>query len=232
MTFDELLAQVVDLLQREGRVSYRALKRRFDLDDEYIEDLKAEIINAKQLAVDEDGKVLAWIGKGRNGETGKWENGEKEVISSQLSVVSPQHPTPIVGREQEIGLLFERWEQAKDGRGQVVLLSGEPGIGKSRLAYALKEHVTNEGYLLIESRCSPYHQHSALYPLIEFLQRVLLLTRQETDSEKVGKPERALALYGMQETVLLFTALLSLPTSPTDSTGVRRTIFRNQRKSA
>jgi hypothetical protein len=94
MTFDELLAQVVDLLQREGRVSYRALKRRFDLDDEYIEDLKAEIINAKQLAVDEDGKVLVWIGKGRNGETGKWENGEKEVISSQLSVLSCQSPAP------------------------------------------------------------------------------------------------------------------------------------------
>ncbi len=120
--------------------------------------------------------------------------------------------TPLVGREQEVGLLFDRWEQVKEGRGQVVLLSGEPGIGKSRLAYTLKEHVANQGYLLIESRCSPYHQHSALYPLIEFLQRVLLLTRQEADSEKVGKLERALALYDMQETVPLFTALLSLPT--------------------
>ena len=91
------------------------------------------------------------------------------------------------------------------------MLSGEPGIGKSRLAYTLKEHVANDGYMLIESRCSPYHQHSALYPLIEFLQRVLLLTRQEADSEKVGKLEHALALYDMQETVPLFTALLSLP---------------------
>ena len=62
MTFDEALTQVTELLQREGRVSYRALKRRFALDDEYIEDLKAELIDAKHLAVDEEGKVLVWVG--------------------------------------------------------------------------------------------------------------------------------------------------------------------------
>src|SRR6266536_2690165 len=62
MTFDEMLTQVLELLQRETRVSYRALKRRFDLDDAYLEDLKAEIVDAKRLAVDEDGKVLVWTG--------------------------------------------------------------------------------------------------------------------------------------------------------------------------
>jgi hypothetical protein len=62
MTFDELLTQVLELLQRDGRVSYRALRRRFDLDEEYLEDLKAEIIQAKKLAVDEDGAVLVWTG--------------------------------------------------------------------------------------------------------------------------------------------------------------------------
>ena len=62
MTFDEVLGQVLDLLQREGRVSYRALKRRFALDDDYLEDLKAEIIQAKRLALDEDGVVLVWVG--------------------------------------------------------------------------------------------------------------------------------------------------------------------------
>jgi class 3 adenylate cyclase len=120
--------------------------------------------------------------------------------------------TPLVGREQEVGLLFDRWEQTKEGRGQVVLLSGEPGIGKSRLAYTLKEHVTNEGSLLFEARCSLYHQHSALYPLIEVLQRTLLFTRQDMDEEKVQKLERTLTLYNLQETLLLFSTLLSLPT--------------------
>jgi class 3 adenylate cyclase/tetratricopeptide (TPR) repeat protein len=62
MTFDEILAQVLDLLQRQGRVSYRALKRRFALDDDYLEDLKAEVIKAQRLAVDEDGEVLVWTG--------------------------------------------------------------------------------------------------------------------------------------------------------------------------
>src|SRR5499433_2554653 len=62
MTFDELLTQVLNLLRREGRVSYRALKRRFDLDEDYLEDLKAEIIQAKKLAMDEDGAVLVWTG--------------------------------------------------------------------------------------------------------------------------------------------------------------------------
>ena len=80
MTFDEILGRVIELLQREGRVSYRALKRRFDLDDEYLEDLKAEVIEAKQLAVDEEGKVLVWVGKG---EKGKWANGEKGQRSEE-----------------------------------------------------------------------------------------------------------------------------------------------------
>ena len=62
MTFDEILVQVLELLQREGRLSYPALKLRFNLDDAYLEALKAELINAKRLAADEDGKVLVWTG--------------------------------------------------------------------------------------------------------------------------------------------------------------------------
>jgi hypothetical protein len=62
MTFDEIPGQVIQLLQRQGRVSYRALKRRFNLDDEYLEDLKAELIKAQRVAVDEDGEVLVWTG--------------------------------------------------------------------------------------------------------------------------------------------------------------------------
>ena len=73
MKFSEVVAQTLAWLQREGRVSYRALKREFELDDEFLEDLKAEIIEAKRLAIDENGKVLVWTGKGINGETEKRE---------------------------------------------------------------------------------------------------------------------------------------------------------------
>ena len=76
MTFDEVLAQVRELLEREGRVSYRALKRRFSLDDDYLEDLKDELIKAKQLARDEEGAVLVWTGGAAKEET---ENRGKKV---------------------------------------------------------------------------------------------------------------------------------------------------------
>jgi hypothetical protein len=63
MTFDEILEHVIALLQRQGRVSYRALKRRFDLDEDYLEDVKVELIKAQHLAVDEDGEILVWVGE-------------------------------------------------------------------------------------------------------------------------------------------------------------------------
>src|SRR5215831_17905568 len=77
MTFDEVLEQVRELLQSKGRVAYRALKRRFDLDDEYLEDLKAELIDAEHVARDEGGKVLVWTGKGTEEESGNRGIGEK-----------------------------------------------------------------------------------------------------------------------------------------------------------
>ncbi|MGE4095208.1 MAG: adenylate/guanylate cyclase domain-containing protein [Candidatus Binatia bacterium] len=137
-------------------------------------------------------------------------------VQSERQSVSPLTGrttlTPLIGREQEVGLLIDRWEQAKEGRGQVVLLSGEPGIGKSRLAYTLREQVTREGSLVYEAHCSPYHQQSALYPLIEAFQRTLPFTRQDSDEQKVAKLAQLLGLYAMQESLPLFTALLSLPT--------------------
>jgi len=372
MTFDELLTQAVELLQREGRVSYRALKRRFALDNDYLEDLKAELIDAKRLATDEDGKVLVWAGKETEGEEAKRENGEKgkdsgrrtpnpepsaaerrqltvmfidlvgstalsqqldpedyharvvtyqtacqqiiaryeghiaqylgdgvlvyfgyptaheedavravrsglEIVTaiSQLAYTPPlqvrigihtgpvvvgeigagertemlalgETPnlaarvqgvaepntifisqatyrlvhgfftcealgpqelknvaapielyrvqgegeaqsrfdvsvqkglTPLVGRAEELALLQRRWDQAKASAGQVVLLSGEPGIGKSRLVQEFKEQLTSERAICIEFRCSPYHQNSALYPIIDHLQRLLQFAR-------------------------------------------------------
>ena len=421
MTFDDVLAQVQDLLQREKRVSYRGLKRRFALDDEYLEDLKEELIGAKQRATDEDGRFLVWMGEGINGES----EGEKEVVSlppsrllqtptpelrtfhppdtgrfsaerRQLTVMfcdlvgstalsgqldpeelhevvriyqatctevirrynghiaqrlgdgllvyfgypvaheddaaravrtaleiiealhrlNPRLPHPLhvrlgihtglvvigeigssekreilalgetpnlaarlqgmakpdtvvvstathhlvqglfecqdlgpqmlkgislpmsvyqvigesmaqsrfevavgigltllVGREEELGLLQRCWTQAKEGAGQVVLLSGEPGIGKSRLLQALKEQIGREEAIRIEFRCSPYHQNSAFYPILEHLQRLLQFRREETPQAKLAKLQQALARYRFPQTdtLPLLAALLSLP---------------------
>jgi class 3 adenylate cyclase/predicted ATPase len=424
MTFDELLAQVLDLLQRQGRVSYRALKRRFALDDDYLEDIKAELIDAQRVAVDEDGKVLVCTGGasttsatahqssqpalrpnrqaeypaletsplaeartpdaerrqltvlfcdlvdstvlasqldpeewrevvrayqtacaeviqrfdghiaqylgdgllvyfgypraheddaqraihtglgmvegiatlntqlaqnrgirlavrvgihtglvviGGVGGSGRQERlalGETphvaariqglaapdtvavsattfhlvqglfsaEDLGSQmlkgvampvqvyrvqsgagalthLDVAVTRGLTPLVGRELEVALLLERWAQVKEGMGQVVVLSGEPGIGKSRLVGVLKECVAADPHTRLECRGSPYHQHSALYPVIDLLQQLLAFAREDTTDAKVRKLEAALSRYhiDLQDAVPLFASLLSMP---------------------
>src|ERR671935_22027 len=97
----------------------------------------------------------------------------ERMARSRLEAAGGASLTPLVGREQEIGLLVERWAQVKDGLGQVVLLSGEAGIGKSRLVQVLQEHVAAEPQAwLTPCQCSPYYQNTALYPLIDLLERV------------------------------------------------------------
>jgi TOMM system kinase/cyclase fusion protein len=139
----------------------------------------------------------------------------ESMARSRLEAVGSTAWTPLVGREQEIGLLVERWAQVKEGVGQVVLLSGEAGIGKSRLVQVLKEHVASEPQAwLTPCQCSPYYQNTALYPLIELLERVALrFEREEAPAQKLCKLEGFLVQYGLPlaETVPLFAALLSLP---------------------
>jgi predicted ATPase/class 3 adenylate cyclase len=408
MTFEEVLGQVRELLQSKQRVSYRALKRQFALDDDYLEDLKAELIKAERVAADEDGDVLVWTGGATKGETAtppassdpgpqtrdaRPTEGERRqltvefidlvgstTLSQQLDpedyharvvayqaachqviaryeghiaqylgdgvlvyfgypaaheedavravrsgleivaavgdlkftlplqvrigihtgpvvvgeigagdrterlalgetpniaarvqghaapnevLVSPttfrllhglfategRGPqelkgistpmtlyrvvgestvqsrfeaavqtglTPLVGRAEELALLQRRWDQAKAGAGHVVLLSGEPGIGKSRLVQELKEHVITEGARRIEFRCSPYHQNSAFYPIIDHLQRLLHFAREDSPEAKLKKLEDArVGTYGhtplQSDAVPLLAALLSLP---------------------
>jgi class 3 adenylate cyclase/predicted ATPase len=132
---------------------------------------------------------------------------------SRLDVVSPRGLTPLVGRETEVTLLHERWAQARDGLGQVVVLSGEAGIGKSRLVMAVKEYVAGEPHTRWECRCSPYFQDSALYPLIDRSQRALQFGRDESPETKFQKLEAALERYGLAQpdTVGLWAAFLSVP---------------------
>jgi class 3 adenylate cyclase/predicted ATPase len=133
--------------------------------------------------------------------------------TSRLDVAQPRGLTPLVGREQEVGLLLERWEQAKAGYGQVVLLSGEAGIGKSRLVQMLKDHVTHEPHVRWECRSAEYSQNTALYPLTDLFQRLLRFQAEDTSDEKLRTLEQALSQYRLplEETVPLFAPLLLLP---------------------
>jgi class 3 adenylate cyclase/tetratricopeptide (TPR) repeat protein len=97
--------------------------------------------------------------------------------------------TPLVGREEELDLLLRRWSQAKDGEGQVVLLSGEPGIGKSRILNALRATLEAEGVLALRFQCSPYYVNSAFWPIIDNFERTLKFTRDETAGAKLDKLE-------------------------------------------
>ena len=429
MTFYEVLEQVIALLQQHGRVTYRALKRQFGLDDDYLDDLKAELIDARQLAVDEAGKVLVWTGEaavtpapgptplppvdspdtqtaparriaspvseprapeaerrqltvlfcdlvdstalasqldpedlrevvrayqaacaeviqrfdghiaqylgdgllvyfgypqaheddaqravrtglgiveamdtlnrrlgpekgvrlavrvgihtglvvvGEMGGGGRQEQlalGDTPNIAARLQglaapdtvlvsaatqqliqgyftchalgsqtlkgVATPlqvyqvmratevQHRcdvattrglTPLVGREHEVGLLRERWAQVQAGRGHIVVLSGEAGIGKSRLVQVVKDEIIGATALRIEYRCSPYHQHSALYPVIAHLERALALRQDDTPEDKLRKLEEAIrsSPLPLAEVLPLLTALLLVPL-PTSS---------------
>src|SRR5215831_3807374 len=105
---------------------------------------------------------------------------------TRLDVVTPRGLTPLVGRDEEVLLLQRRWDQATTGLGQAVLLSGEAGIGKSRLVQVLKEHVAAASHTRIEWRGSPYHQQSALSPVIDHLQRLLRERQQALDSSRDG----------------------------------------------
>jgi class 3 adenylate cyclase/predicted ATPase len=411
-TFAEIRAQVLELLQQEGRVAYRVLKRQFALDDDYIEDLKADLIDAKRLAVDEDGKVLVWIGTARvagataqvagataaneqrvssphpldvrptagerrqltvqfidlvgsttlsqqldpedyharvvayqtacqrvitryeghiaqylgdgvlvyfgypaaheedvvravrsgmeivtavsqlaytpplqvrlgihtgpvvMGEIGAGEHTERLALGetpnlaariqgqaepgtvvlsaatrrlvaglfeceelgphtlkgtpvpvslyrvvqesqaqSRFEVAVRTGLTPLVGREEELELLRRRWERAQAGEGQVVLLTGEPGIGKSRLVQTIKEQAGAERATRIEFRCSPYHQNSAFYPIIDHLQRLLQFAPHDTPQAKLTTLQQTLSTYRFPQadTLPLLAALLSLP---------------------
>ena len=131
---------------------------------------------------------------------------------SRLDIASARGLTPLVGREQEVGLLLECWNQVKDGQGQVVLLSGEGGIGKSRLVQVLKEHVIDEAHTRLECRSSPYHQNTALYPITDLFQRMLQFQADDTPDEKLDKLAQELSRYRLPlvESVLLFAPLLSL----------------------
>jgi class 3 adenylate cyclase/tetratricopeptide (TPR) repeat protein/predicted Ser/Thr protein kinase len=140
----------------------------------------------------------------------------KEAASrNRVELVDPGNLTPLIGRDTELGVLKDRWEQALDGLGQVVLLFGDAGLGKSRLIREIRGHVADgdgDEPAVIEWRCSQYHQNAGFFPAVEYLSRLLDLDRQAPDADRfaaVGRYLRELGL-GSPENVLLLAGLLSV----------------------
>ena len=138
---------------------------------------------------------------------------EASQTTSRLDLAVAQGLTPLVGRDGELGLLRQQAQQAKAGQGHVVMISGEPGIGKSRLALTLKGHMRQEGSVCLEFRCSPYHQATALYPIVEHLQRLVGFHREDDARTKLEKLQHLLAGYRFPQadTIPLLATFFSLP---------------------
>src|SRR5207248_6065439 len=125
--------------------------------------------------------------KGIASPVAAWQVLRPSVVASRFEALRGSALTQLVARDEEIDLLLRRWARAKAGDGQVVLISGEPGIGKSRIAAALEERLHAEPHLRLRYFCSPYHQDSALYPFVDQLGRASVFARDDPPAPKLEK---------------------------------------------
>ena len=138
-----------------------------------------------------------------------WQVLGASAIESRFEALRSSH-TPFVGREEELELLLRRWRVAQASAGRVVLLSGEPGIGKSRLVAALEERLAAEAHLRFRYFCSPHHKQTPLYPVITQLEHVAGFEREDTADQKREKLNKLLAATPSNKDVGLLAELLSL----------------------
>ena len=150
--------------------------------------------------------------KGIAGPVRAWAALRPSSVESRFEALHASGLTELVGREEELELLLRRWSKAKSGEGQVVLLSGEPGIGKSRLTAALLERLTPEPHMRLRYFCSPQHTDSPLYPIISQMERAARFTHTDTEQVKLDKLDAVLALASTsKQDAALFAEMLSLP---------------------
>jgi class 3 adenylate cyclase/predicted ATPase len=143
-----------------------------------------------------------------------WQVLRPSIVESRFEALRGSALTRLVGRDEEIGLLLRRWARAKAGDGQIVLISGEPGLGKSRITAALAERLHAEAHLRLRYFCSPYHQDSALYPFIDQLGRASEFARDDRPAAMLEKLETLLARAEPTDEDAAFLAdLMSLPAS-------------------
>ena len=150
--------------------------------------------------------------KGIAGPVRGWAVLRASSVESRFEALHTTGLTALVGREEELELLLRRWSRAKTGEGQVVLLSGEAGIGKSRLTAALLEAVASEPHTRLRYFCSPQHTDSALYPIIGQMERAAGLAHDDTPQAKLDKLDAVLAQTSTsKQDAALFAEMLSLP---------------------
>jgi tetratricopeptide (TPR) repeat protein len=125
--------------------------------------------------------------RGFAGPVSAWQVLRASTVASRFEALRASSPTPLVGRSEELQLLLRRWERAKKADGQVVLLSGEPGIGKSRMIAALSERLLEEPLYHLRYFCAPHHQGTALYPVITQLEHAAGFTRDDPPQAKLQK---------------------------------------------
>ena len=150
--------------------------------------------------------------KGIAGPVRAWAALRPASVESRFDALHASGLTELVGREEELELLLRRWSKAKTGEGQVVLLSGEPGIGKSRLTAALMERLAAEPHTRLRYFCSPQHTDSALYPIISQMERAAGFAHDDTAQAKLDKLDALLAQsFTPRQDAALFAEMLSLP---------------------
>jgi class 3 adenylate cyclase/predicted ATPase len=149
--------------------------------------------------------------RGIGGAVRAWTALRPASVESRFEALHTSGLTELVGREEELDLLLRRWSKAKTGEGQVVLLSGEAGIGKSRLTAALLERLANEPHTRLRYFCSPQHTDSALYPIIGQMERAARFTHDDTAKAKLDKLDAVLAQTSTSiQDASLFADMLSL----------------------
>jgi class 3 adenylate cyclase/tetratricopeptide (TPR) repeat protein len=150
--------------------------------------------------------------KGISGPTRAWAALRTASVEGRFEAMHASGLTDLVGRQEELDLLLRRWSKAKSGEGQVVLLSGEAGIGKSRLTAALLERLATEPHTRLRYFCSPQHTDSALYPIAGQMERAAGLAHDDTAQARLDKLDAMLVQTSTSlEDAALFAEMLSLP---------------------
>ena len=224
--FQALLPEIIALLQRDRRVTYRRLAYVFAVDEAFLHEVREEL-SFRQIARDKDGKGLVWT----DTESGILSNGPT-VLLATMSTDAPKDtsataPEPIrsspEAERRQVTVLFcdlvdSTQLQHLDAE-EYRAVSGQAGIGKSSLVQKLRAQVREEHLPRITFRCSPYHTHSALYPVLTHLERLLCFKRHDPPETKLAKLEQALQTSALPlgEVVPLIAALLDAPLDGRDA---------------